>query len=91
MCLLALCGCAASKSAQTTSKAFMVRPIHFAFNRQTASSNAFQKDTHDEATNAKATAEFDNYVKILRENKIDVVVAQDTEATLTPDSIFPNN
>lgn len=80
---------------QTTSKVLMVRPVRFAFNEETAANNAFQQKTESEQEALKiqqqAVTEFDNYVKLLRDNGVEVEVLQDTEEPFTPDSIFPNN
>ena len=80
---------------QTTSKVLMVRPVRFAFNEETASNNAFQvkteRDREAQKIQQQAVTEFDNYVKLLRDNGVEVEVLQDTEEPFTPDSIFPNN
>ena len=80
---------------QTTNHLLMVRPAHFAFNEETAASNAFQQrsQTTDEALRIQrqAVEEFDAYVALLRENGVKVDVRQDTPNPFTPDSIFPNN
>ena len=39
-------------SKQTTNHLLMVRPAHFAFNEETAGSNAFQQRSGDDATNS---------------------------------------
>ena len=80
---------------QTTDHILMVRPIHFAFNEETASNNAFQQKSDTEeaahATALRAVVEFDSFVSLLRENGVTVEVLQDTPEPFTPDSIFPNN
>lgn len=76
---------------KTAKKILMVRPAHFTFNEQTAENNYFQKKTSQSNLNEKALKEFDNFVTILRSNKIEVVVVQDTADPHTPDSIYPNN
>ncbi len=79
---------------QTTDTILMVRPIRFAYNTETAESNAFQNlDTacSPEDTQAQAVQEFDNFVATLKANGVNVVVIQDTLEPHTPDSIFPNN
>lgn len=80
---------------QTTNRILMVRPVHFAYNEETATNNAFQQpsDTDQEAmyTQQEAVKEFDTYVNLLRENGVTVEVLQDIEEPFTPDSIFPNN
>lgn len=71
----------------------MIRPVRFGFNEQTAVSNAFQNkvDTVAEELQAKALAEFDGFVSLLRSSGVDVIVVNDTPLPHTPDSIFPNN
>ncbi len=76
---------------QTARKILMVRPTKFAYNEQTAKNNYFQGRLALSNLNEKAIEEFDNFVDILRNNKIDVVVVQDSIEPHTPDSIFPNN
>jgi len=76
---------------QSTSKIFMVRPVNFGFNEETAVNNSFQVRGYEEGANAKALAEFDEFVRVLRENGVDVYVLEDTLEPRTPDSIFPNN
>lgn len=82
-----------SSAGQVTDTLFMVRPAHFGFNTETASTNIFQ---HASAANGdtiheKALKEFDDFVQLLRSNKIYVIVLQDPGNPVTPDSIFPNN
>ena len=75
-----------------TSTVFMVRPVNFAFNEQTAPSNAFQDDkTKELNVHDQALKEFDDFVKVLRENGVNVIVVEDKAEPHTPDSIFPNN
>jgi hypothetical protein len=77
---------------QSTSTILMIRPVNFGFNDQTALSNTFQSKTADEQhVQDKALAEFDAMVNLLKENKVDVIVINDTEEPHKPDSIFPNN
>ncbi len=81
--------------AQTTSNILMIRPVSFAFNEQTAESNAFQDVKAKALTNAKTQAEalqeFDAMVAQLRAAGVNVMVYDDTLDPQTPDSIFPNN
>jgi hypothetical protein len=70
----------------------MIRPVAFGFNAQTAESNAFQnRDDDQQAVQQKAVQEFDGFVKVLRDNGVNVTVINDTPEPHTPDSIFPNN
>lgn len=76
---------------QIAKRILMVRPTNFAYNEQTARNNCFQERTTISNLNEKAQEEFDNFVNVLRSNKIELIVVQDTEYPHTPDSIFPNN
>ncbi|MDO1447178.1 arginine deiminase-related protein [Rhodocytophaga aerolata] len=79
---------------QTTSHILMIRPVRFAFNEQTAESNAFQNPESPKAAatvQEKALLEFDRMVEGLRNFGIDVTVVEDTPEPHTPDAIFPNN
>ncbi len=69
----------------------MIRPVRFGYNAETAVNNAFQNQTIQDGVQEKALYEFDNFVAILRQNDIDVLVVEDTLEPHTPDSIFPNN
>jgi hypothetical protein len=77
---------------QSTSNILMIRPVNFGFNEQTAGSNAFQnRDDNNREVQQKALKEFDGFVATLRQNNVDIIVAEDTIRPYTPDSIFPNN
>ena len=69
----------------------MIRPVNFGFNAETAVNNAFQVAGADAAAQQKAQNEFDDFVTLLRNIGIDVLVVDDTPEPHTPDSIFPNN
>jgi len=69
----------------------MIRPVHFAFNAETAVNNAFQQAGNDNGIQEKAVAEFDAFVALLQQNGVDITVINDTQEPHTPDSIFPNN
>jgi len=74
----------------------MVRPARFAFNKETAGNNFFQRDTGSnpdmqDAVAERALQEFDALVALLQRNDVDVTVVQDTPEPWTPDSLFPNN
>ncbi len=79
---------------QTTSHLLMIRPVNFGFNAETAVNNAFQV-AGAAGTEARvqelALAEFEGFVRVLRDNGVDVTVIDDLPAPHTPDSIFPNN
>jgi hypothetical protein len=76
---------------QTTSHILMIRPNHFDFNKETAVNNSFQINSGDQLVPIKALQEFDQFVKTLEAQDIDVTIVQDTPEPYTPDSIFPNN
>ena len=71
----------------------MVRPARFGYNEETAKSNHFQsaEGKDDQDVHQKALAEFDEAVRTLQKNNIDVLVIDDTLEPYTPDAIFPNN
>lgn len=79
---------------QTTCYLLMIRPVRFAFNEQTAISNAFQNPAallEAETAQEKALNEFDAMVGSLRGFGVDVTVIEDTPEPHTPDAVFPNN
>ena len=78
-------------TSQTTDTVFMVSPVAFDFNEETAVNNAFQDEDDVSDTAKVARQESDAYVKLLEENGINVVAVEDTKEPHTPDSVFPNN
>jgi len=76
---------------QTTSNILMIRPVNFSFNAETAVNNAFQVAGQDEGAQEKALQEFNQFVTVLKNNGVNVIVIGDTPEPYTPDSIFPNN
>ncbi len=76
---------------QSTSRILMIRPAAFAFNEQTAGSNAFQRLTGTEDTAQAALEEFDEMVRHLVAAGVEVLVVEDTERPYTPDAVFSNN
>jgi len=76
---------------QTTSHILMIRPVNFGYNAETAVNNAFQVQSREHNINEKACQEFDDFVSVLQNNGIDVIIVEDTPIPHTPDSIFPNN
>jgi hypothetical protein len=76
---------------QTTNKILMIRPVNFSFNAETAVNNAFQSNTAGVDTHQKALGEFNDFVALLRDNSVEVLVINDTPEPYTPDSVFPNN
>jgi len=79
--------------AQIAAQVLMIRPVRFAANPETASSNRFQQPLssagHD--LQAQALTEFDSLIGALRTAGVNVVLFEDTLEPHTPDSIFPNN
>lgn len=76
-----------------TNKVILVRPYAFNFNKETALDNVYQecpKQISEDEIKNKALEEFDQALRLLRENNIHVDVIEDFDDT-TPDSIFPNN
>jgi hypothetical protein len=76
---------------QSTSHLLMIRPVNFGYNAETAVNNAFQVACDDDRIQEKALSEFDGFVRLLRDNGVEVMVFDDTPRPHTPDSIFPNN
>ena len=78
---------------QSTNTILMIEPVAFYFNAETATNNYFQQkpSENQEEIQAKALAEFNDMVKLLRDNGINVITIKDTLIPHTPDSIFPNN
>ena len=71
----------------------MIRPVRFASNPMTKTSNSFQREmtVTPEEQQVFALAEFEGLVSALRAADIEVIVVDDTPQPHTPDSIFPNN
>ena len=69
----------------------MIRPLHFVYNEETAVNNSFQKKGNQDNLSEKAVQEFDELVKELRKQDIEVTVIEDSPIPHTPDAIFPNN
>lgn len=81
-------------SKQLTDSLIMIRPRSFGFNPETESSNKFQKrlpNLEEKQIRTQAIKEFDEMVDQLRALDVEVIVFDDLEDTVLPDSIFPNN
>ncbi len=78
---------------QITNTILMIRPVSFRMNEQTAVNNYFMEDLEiqNQAINAKAQVEFDDFVTVLRSKGVNIITVDDTKFPDTPDSIFPNN
>ncbi|MDW8296581.1 MAG: arginine deiminase-related protein [Raineya sp.] len=77
----------------TTSHLLLVRPAAFGYNPETAATNVFQKTPADFSPeiHQKALQEFENMVKLLQENDVNLLIAEDTPTPYKPDAMFPNN
>jgi hypothetical protein len=69
----------------------MVRPRHFGFNTETATSNRFQRPGGSEQTGLQAQAEFDAFAAALAGEGVTVSIAPDSDEPRKPDAVFPNN
>ncbi|MGB5982221.1 MAG: arginine deiminase-related protein [Nonlabens sp.] len=77
---------------QITDTVFMIRPVQFRLNEQTAVNNFYQdEDASIVNENEKAQEEFDAFAKALQVKGINVIIVDDDNKHDTPDSIFPNN
>lgn len=78
---------------QYTNTVFMVEPVDFGFNEETAVNNFFQNKLKEtsKTIQERALSEFKGMVSKLRQHGVNVIVLQDTLNPHTPDSIFPNN
>lgn len=75
---------------QNVSHLLMIKPSHFGFNVETAANNYFQQNIPGNLQQ-KALKEFEVFVTLLQKNNILVTVINDTNDTISPDAIFPNN
>ena len=77
-----------------TSKILMVKPKNFRSNEETIVNNFFQKNSlgiSNSVLNKIAIKEFNQFVRKLEENKIEVEVIEGSRTLNNPDEIFPNN
>lgn len=81
------------KFSQLPHSVLMVRPASFAYNPETAGSNAFQHNDFQpsDAISTAAVSEFDKMVDMLRSHDIEVIVIEDDPKVARPDAVFPNN
>ena len=80
--------------AQSSNVVLMVRPAHFGFNEEAATTNAFMqaaKTLSNDEVKVKAQEEFDGLVEVLKGEGVQVVVVQDSDLPVKPDAVFPNN
>lgn len=78
---------------QTSDTILMVRPARFGFNAETAENNFYQKRDERSAVEISALArrEFDGFVALLKDQRVEVIVVEDTDSPAKPDAVFPNN
>ncbi len=82
------------KMKQITNTILMIEPVAFRYNEQTALNNYYQQildGLPPDQTQKKALSEFNDFVDLLREKGVNVIVVKDNLSPDTPDSIFPNN
>ncbi len=83
---------ASTTEPQSAAAVLMVRPAGFAFNPETAASNAFQRPAPAETQSAAlALREFDALAEQLQRAGVRVILGADTAVPVKPDAIFPNN
>jgi hypothetical protein len=87
---------APAREPQSAGAVLMVRPARFAFNPQTAASNAFQSPSDlqsgdSAAVQESALREFDGLAGKLVDAGVAVIAAEDTPSPVKPDAVFPNN
>ncbi len=75
------------------SRVMMVKPKGFAFNAETASSNAFQNKPEIDISELQhiVAIEFETAVKTIREAGVDVIIFEEPSGIANPDALFPNN
>jgi hypothetical protein len=75
------------------STVLMVRPVRFGYDTETSGTNTFQQQAVSipEDIQSQALKEFDQLAAMLRQQGINIIIAEDTHEPHTPDSIFPNN
>jgi hypothetical protein len=79
--------------AQTATHVLMIRPVRFAPNFQTASSNRFQQAAGaiEQDLQTPALREFEALKNVLLAAGVGAIALDDTDEPHTPDAIFPNN
>lgn len=79
---------------QGSAHVFMIRPLSFRMNEETASNNHYQrtlKDLDSTQIIEKARYEFDALVRVLLDAGVHVEVFEESMDHDTPDALFPNN
>ena len=76
----------------TPSTVLMVKPWTFGYDAESASSNAFQKESkHPEADRLKAIAEYEAAIEKIAAAGIEVISYEEKSPAPLPDAVFPNN
>ena len=75
---------------QSASAVILIRPTGFAFDPETADSNAFQQEMEGAHVRQQAAAEFDALLEALRQCGIGATVLDPVYPT-APNAVFPNN
>ena len=81
-------------SKQLTDSLLMIRPRSFGYNSETETNNRFQKrliNIGGKQIRNQAILEFDEMVNKLNDHQIEVIVFDDLDNFVLPDSVFPNN
>ena len=73
---------------QTADAVLMVRPNGFAFNEETAATNAFMQRSVGDDLNRRVMQEFDGLVLHLQDAGVEVALLENQHG---PDALFPNN
>src|SRR6516164_3113646 len=76
---------------QCAEAVLLVRPAAFAYNSETASSNAFQQPREQIDSAVRAAAEFDQVAAAITAAGVIVCIAEDSREPIKPDAVFPNN
>lgn len=78
---------------QSATDILLINPANFAFNAETALSNAFQNHLNEkpEIIRQQAKQEFEAFAAVLKAKGIGVHVIEDTDRPIKPDAVFPNN
>ncbi len=72
----------------------MVRPKHFGYNAETAENNTFQSSEgaeNDDKIKELGLGEFNEMVRLLRSEGVNVLVIEDLDQPVNSDAVFPNN
>ena len=76
---------------QSTAHIMMIRPVQFAYNKETASSNEFQLADSGQKAQEEASEEFELMISQLEKTGIDLHIFNDNDDHYRPDAVFSNN